>query len=99
MTTVVGVVVCVALAATMLAGLFRLVVGPRVADRILGFDMLTVSAAGMMAVLSLVWHTSLFLELILIFTMLGFMGTVALVGYLQRPDKDLADPCGKEDRL
>jgi multisubunit Na+/H+ antiporter MnhF subunit len=40
----------------------------------------------------MLWRTTLFLELILVFTMLGFMGTVALVAYLQRPDQELMIP-------
>lgn len=87
MMTWIASAVCGALGLAVLAGLVRIVRGPSVADRILGFDMLTVSVAGLMAVLSLVWHTALFLELILVFTMLGFLGTVALVAYLQRPDR------------
>lgn len=87
MLTWIATAVSVALGAAILAGLVRIVRGPSVADRILGFDMLTVSVAGLMAVLSMVWHTALFLELILVFTMLAFLGTVALVAYLQRPDR------------
>jgi multisubunit Na+/H+ antiporter MnhF subunit len=83
---------CFALGLTLLAGLWRIIAGPSVADRILGFDMITVSVAGLMGVLSMLWRTTLFLELILVFTMLGFMGTVALVAYLQRPDQELMIP-------
>lgn len=83
---------CGALGLAMVAGLWRIIAGPSVADRILGFDIITVSVAGLMSVLSMLWRTTFFLELILIFTMLGFMGTVALVAYLQRPDKELIDP-------
>lgn len=92
MMTLASVLLSFALGLAMVAGLWRIVVGPSLADRILGFDMITVAVAGLMGVLSMVWRTTLFLELILVFTMLGFMGTVALVAYLQRPDKELMIP-------
>lgn len=92
MMTLASSLLCFALGLAMIAGLWRIIAGPSVADRILGFDMITVAVAGLMGVLSMVWKTTLFLELILVFTMLGFMGTVALVAYLQRPDKELMIP-------
>ncbi|GAB4241620.1 MAG: hypothetical protein OHK005_04820 [Candidatus Methylacidiphilales bacterium] len=67
-----------------LAGLFRLARGPSVLDRILAFDMISICAVAMMVILSVRWRTALFLELILIFSLLGFFGTVAFVFYLQK---------------
>ncbi len=68
----------------ILAGIFRMAVGPTILDRILAFDMVAISAVALMGILSIRWHTDLFLELILIFSLLGFFGTVALVFYLQK---------------
>lgn len=68
----------------ILLGLFRLARGPTVVDRILSFDLITTSAVGMIVLLSLEWRTTLFVELILIFSLLGFFGTVAFVFYLHR---------------
>jgi len=68
----------------ILAGLYRMAVGPTILDRILAFDMVAISAVALMGILSIRWHTSLFLELILVFSLLGFLGTVALVYYLQK---------------
>jgi len=96
MMTLAAGLLCGALGLAMLAGLWRIIAGPSVADRILGFDMITVSSAGLIGVLSMLWRTALFLELILVLTMLGFMSTVALVNYLQRPDKELMIPPKKE---
>ncbi|MFQ3671320.1 MAG: monovalent cation/H+ antiporter complex subunit F [Verrucomicrobiia bacterium] len=67
-----------------LAGLYRLARGPSVLDRILAFDMIAICAVAMMVILSVRWKTALFLELILIFSLLGFFGTVAFVFYLQK---------------
>lgn len=68
----------------ILLGLIRLWRGPTVIDRILAFDLVTTSAVGMIVLLSIQWRTVLFLELILIFSLLGFFSTVAFVFYLHR---------------
>jgi len=68
----------------ILAGLFRMATGPTILDRILAFDMLAICAVALIGLLSIHWHTALFLELILIFTLLGFFSTVALVFYLEK---------------
>jgi multisubunit Na+/H+ antiporter MnhF subunit len=69
---------------SVLLALLRLVRGPTVLDRILAFDLIAICAVGMIVVLSIKWRTALFMELILIFALLGFFGTVAFVFYLHR---------------
>ncbi len=68
----------------IICGLVRLARGPTVIDRIMAFDLITTSAVGMIVLLSIQWRTALYLELILIFSLLGFFGTVAFVYYLSR---------------
>jgi multisubunit Na+/H+ antiporter MnhF subunit len=68
----------------ILLGLVRLARGPTVIDRIMAFDLITTSAVGMIVLLSIQWRTALYVELILIFSLLGFFGTVAFVYYLSR---------------
>jgi multisubunit Na+/H+ antiporter MnhF subunit len=68
-------------------GIVRLVLGPTVFDRMLAFDLIAVCGVGMMALVSVKWRTGLFLELIILFTLLGFLSTVAFVLFLrQSPD-------------
>jgi hypothetical protein len=55
-------------------GLLRLARGPTVIDRIMAFDLITTSAVGMTVLLAIQWRTALDLELILIFSRLGFFG-------------------------
>jgi len=72
-------------------GLLRLARGPTVIDRIMAFDLITTGAVGMIVLLAIQWRTALYLELILIFSLLGFFGTVAFVYYLSRT-QDLERP-------
>jgi multisubunit Na+/H+ antiporter MnhF subunit len=65
-------------------GLVRLARGPSVIDRIMAFDLITTCAVGMIVLLSIRWSTPLYIDVILIFSLLGFFGTVAFVCYLSR---------------
>jgi len=65
-----------------LAGLWRLLKGPSIFDRILAFDLIAVCCIGHMVLLSIAWHTTMFLEVIIIFSLLAFFGTVALAFFL-----------------
>jgi multisubunit Na+/H+ antiporter MnhF subunit len=84
MTELCGTICLILLATAALIALYRLVAGPTVLDRIVAFDMIAICIVGMMVLLSVLWRTQLFLELMLIFSLLGFVGTVAFVSYLQR---------------
>ena len=68
----------------IVAGLFRVAAGPTVLDRVLAFDLITTCAVGIIILLSMIWHTADYVELILIYTLLGFSGATAFVFYLQR---------------
>lgn len=79
----------------ILLGLFRLARGPSVLDRVMAFDLITTAAVGMIVLLSVKWSTLYYLELILIFSLLGFLTTVAFVFYLNktaRPPQTTAPP-------
>ncbi|MCC6354557.1 MAG: Na(+)/H(+) antiporter subunit F [Verrucomicrobiae bacterium] len=64
--------------------LFRLLAGPTIIDRMLAFDLIAVAGVGMIAVISAMRGTTVFVELVLGYSLVGFLGTVALTLYLQR---------------
>jgi multisubunit Na+/H+ antiporter MnhF subunit len=77
--------ICVAgLSLGIFLSLERMRRGPTLMDRILAFDTICVMIVGMMALLSIRWSSSDYLDLILIFTLLGFLSAVALCLYLHR---------------
>jgi multisubunit Na+/H+ antiporter MnhF subunit len=67
--------------------LIRLARGPTLMDRLLAFDMIAISAMGMLVLLSIQWRSPFYLELILVFSLLGFLNTVAFASYLHRTDE------------
>lgn len=72
----------VPLGAASIMAIYRLLRGPTVLDRIIGFDLLTVCVIGMVALISIWRNTHLYIEMMIIFSVLGFIGTVAFVTYL-----------------
>lgn len=72
----------VLLSISILLGLVRLARGPSVVDRMLAFDVVALCAVGMMTLLAIRSGVAAFLELILVFAMLGFLSTVTFVFYL-----------------
>jgi multisubunit Na+/H+ antiporter MnhF subunit len=72
------------LALAVLLALVRIARGPGVLNRVLAFDLVATAVVGLIVLLSLRWRSVFYLELILIFTMLGFLSSVAFVLYLHR---------------
>lgn len=72
--------------------LFRLVKGPTVADRVVALDAIGVTLVSIVALLSLIIETEFFLEVILLMSILSFIGTAAFAKFLERGeifDRDL----------
>lgn len=67
------------LALSVLVGLYRLVKGPTIVDRIIAFDLVVLTVVAFTALLSIEEGTPHFVELVLVVSLLGFFGTVALV--------------------
>ena len=67
-----------AFAVAMALAVWRLVVGPTVADRILALDTLYVDAIAVIVLAGLRDPASAYFEAALVIALLGFVGTVAL---------------------
>lgn len=87
----------VLLALGIVLALVRMARGPTVLDRVLAFDLIATCAVGIIALLSMRWQTNDYIELILIYTLLGFSGATAFVFYLQRAGNPKGEESGPED--
>jgi multisubunit Na+/H+ antiporter MnhF subunit len=63
--------------------LVRLARGPSSFDRALAFDGLVLNVVGAVLLLSMLLATDVFVDAVLVVTLLGFVGTVALAAYLE----------------
>ena len=68
-----------------IAGLLvRLIKGPTVPDRVVALDAIGISLISIVALLSLIFETQFFLEIILLMSILAFIGTAAFAKFLER---------------
>ena len=63
---------------------FRILLGPRAQDRVLGFDTLYVNAMLLLLTFGIRSGNTLYFETALTMSLLGFVGTVALAKFLLR---------------
>jgi multicomponent K+:H+ antiporter subunit F len=63
---------------------FRLLIGPRAQDRILGLDTLYVNAMLLFLTFGIRTSSTLYFEIALVIALLGFVATVALAKFLLR---------------
>lgn len=68
----------------MLCAAYRVVVGPRAQDRVLGLDSLYVIAMLMLVVFGMQSGRTIYFEAALVIALAGFVGTVALAKFLMR---------------
>jgi multicomponent K+:H+ antiporter subunit F len=82
MWSIVGAQILLGLA--MCCATFRLAVGPRAQDRILGLDTLYVNAMLMLVSFGIRTGSSLYFEAALVIGLMGFVATLALAKFLMR---------------
>ena len=63
---------------SMFMALFRLIRGPRLVDRILALDTLSINAIALLMLVGIYLKSDMFFEAALLIAMLGFVGTVSL---------------------
>lgn len=71
---------------SMVAVIYRLVVGPSSSDRVVALDALGVSLIALIGLFSIMVETNFFLEIILLLAILSFIGTVAFSKFIEKGD-------------
>lgn len=69
----------------MIFCIYRLLRGPHIADRALAVDTLGIHLIALVVLLSLQFRTLVFFDGILVLSLVGFAGTVAMAQYIGRP--------------
>ncbi|MDA3130783.1 Na(+)/H(+) antiporter subunit F1 [Aliibacillus thermotolerans] len=67
-----------------LIGLYRVVKGPSNPDRVITLDMIGVNLISLVAVITLILNTTAFLEVILLLSILSFIGTVSFSKFITK---------------
>lgn len=67
--------------------LYRMFVGPSIADRVVAFDVLTVITIGLLSVFAIMSDKKLYVDVIFILSFVAFFGAIAFSYYLKRSNK------------
>lgn len=62
---------------------YRMIKGPTPMDRTLSIDGMSITVVALMSLLFILWKTAFYVDLILIFSILGFFSTVAFSFFIE----------------
>lgn len=72
------------LAIALVMFFIRILIGPSINDRILGLDSLGITLIGFIGVIMILQDTIAYSDIILVLSILSFVGTVALTKFIER---------------
>ena len=64
--------------------LYRIILGPRAADRAVAFDSFSSVVIGIVCLLCIRWDSTLYFDAVWILTLVGFLGSSAIAKYLAK---------------
>jgi len=76
----------VCLAALLLSGmlcLYRMLIGPKIADRAIAFDTLAAIFICIICVLCIKWNSVLYFDAVWMLMLVGFLGSASIAKYLE----------------
>ncbi len=65
-------------------GLLRMLIGPTASDRAVAVDTITTTVVALLAILALVFDRYVYLDISLVYSLLAFVGLVAIARFLER---------------
>lgn len=87
MSPFLAVVLKLCLAALLMSAalcLYRMLLGPRSADRAVAFDSLVAVFIAIICVLCIQWNSALYFDAVWILMLVGFLGSAAIALYLEK---------------
>ena len=64
--------------------IIRFILGKTVADRVIAFDVLTVSSIGMLVILAWLLGRVIYLDVAIVYGILSFIGVIVIAKYLEK---------------
>ena len=68
----------------MLLTLYRFIKGPSVSDRVVSFDILTISSLALISILALNFGRDIYMDVALVYGLLSFLGVIIVARYLEK---------------
>lgn len=81
MNFLMGITFCLLLIS--LGSLYRVIVGPSAHDRLVGLNILVALVTAVMVLLAVAYDRAVFLDVAMVYTMLGFISIVAVTKHLK----------------
>jgi len=76
--------VTILLLLAMLITLYRFLKGPTLADRVVAFDVMNIIGVSLLVLLSLYFQRSYYLDIALVFGLIGFLGSTIFGRYIEK---------------
>ena len=73
----------VVLSITSLLSTYRVLVGPTIQDRLVGLSLIGTKTTVVMVLLAVLWDRRVFLDIALVYAILGYVGIIAITKYLR----------------
>ncbi len=67
----------------LILGLARFIKGPTSADRVVALDTMSIIATSALALLALVYNRYIYMDISLVYAVLGFIGVIVVARYLE----------------
>ncbi len=64
--------------------LYRFLKGPTLSDRVVAFDVMSVMSISLLVVLALYFERSLYLDIAIVFGLIGFLGVTIFGRYIEK---------------
>ena len=69
---------------SMFMTLYRFLKGPTLSDRVVAFDVMSIMGVSLLVLLALYFQRSLYLDIALVFGLIGFLGATIFGRYIER---------------
>jgi multicomponent Na+:H+ antiporter subunit F len=81
---IVFIIATVLISLALILGMARLVKGPTAADRVVALDTLSIIVTAALVLLSYIFKRYIYIDVALIYGVLGFIGVIVIARYLER---------------
>lgn len=76
---------------TTLLCLLRVIIGPSLGDRIIGINVIGTKTIVLIAIISAVLHESFFIDVVLVYAMISFIGSYVIAREIEGTSKEVEE--------
>ncbi len=72
------------IALSVIFSLIRFMIGPKVADRIISFDVMTISSLSIIGLISYFSQRGIYIDVAIVYALLSFLSVIVIAKYLEK---------------